>query len=133
MQTLSMAHAVKNHRKKIPQLNTFWLCSATHALINSSHFCFRQVPFVFRSATNEILYMSHLDTVNARWSYDLLWAAGLYSTFDLFFAAIEEKTRGQLFNALMGALKQDPEKIKADAMMVSAYPSSLSIKMSIMY
>jgi hypothetical protein len=52
-----------------------------------------QVPFVFRSATNEILYMSHLDTVNARWSYDIMWAAGLYSTYDLFFAAIDEKTR----------------------------------------
>jgi len=78
----------------------------------------KPVPFVFRSATNEILYMSHLDTVNARWSYDILWAAGLYSTYDLFFAAIEEKTRGELFNALMGALKQDPEKIKADAMLV---------------
>ena len=52
-----------------------------------------QVPFVFRSATNEILYMSHLDTVNARWSYDIMWAAGLFSTYDLFFAAIDEKTR----------------------------------------
>ena len=53
----------------------------------------RQVPFVFRSATNEILYMSHLDTVNARWKYDIMWAAGVYSTYDLFFAAIDEKTR----------------------------------------
>jgi hypothetical protein len=53
----------------------------------------RQVPFVFRSATNEILYMSHLDTVNARWKYDIMWAAGIYSTYDLFFAAIDEKTR----------------------------------------
>ena len=52
-----------------------------------------QVPFVFRSATNEILYMSHLDTVNARWKYDIMWAAGLYSTYDLFFSAIDEKTR----------------------------------------
>ena len=78
----------------------------------------KPVPFVFRSATNEILYMSHLDTVNARWKYDIMWAAGLYSTFDLFFSAIDEKTRGELFNALMGALKQDPAKIKADAMMV---------------
>jgi hypothetical protein len=50
----------------------------------------KPVPFVFRSATNEILYMSHLDTVNARWKYDLMWAAGLYSTFDLFFSAIDE-------------------------------------------
>ena len=78
--------------------------------------------------------MSHLDTVNARWNYDLLWATGLYSTFDLFFAAIEEKTRGQLFNALMGALKQDPEKIKADAMLVSVcLLSSLCVKMSTLY
>jgi len=75
----------------------------------------KPVPFVFRSATNEILYMSHLDTVNARWSYDIMWAAGLYSTYDLFFAAIDEKTREELFNALMGALKQDPAKVKADA------------------
>jgi hypothetical protein len=37
--------------------------------------------------------MSHLDTVNARWKYDIMWAAGIYSTFDLFFAAIDEKTR----------------------------------------
>ena len=37
--------------------------------------------------------MSHLDTVNARWKYDVMWAAGLYSTYDLFFSAIDEKTR----------------------------------------
>jgi len=78
----------------------------------------KPVPFVFRSATNEILYMSHLDTVNARWKYDIMWAAGLYSTYDLFFSAIDEKTREELFNALMGALKQDPAQIKADAMKV---------------
>jgi len=78
----------------------------------------KPVPFVFRSATNEILYMSHLDTVNARWKYDIMWAAGIYSTYDLFFAAIDEKTRQELFNALMGALKQDPAQIKADAMKV---------------
>jgi len=78
----------------------------------------KPVPFVFRSATNEILYMSHLDTVNARWKYDIMWAAGIYSTFDLFFAAIDEKTREELFTSLMGALKQDPATIKADAMKV---------------
>jgi len=75
----------------------------------------KPVPFVFRSATNEILYMSHLDTVNARWKYDVMWAAGLYSTYDLFFSAIDEKTREELFTALMKALKQDPEQIRADA------------------
>lgn len=75
----------------------------------------KPVPFVFRSATNEILYMSHLDTVNARWKYDLMWAAGLYSTFDLFFSAIDEATREELFAALMGALKQDAAQVKADA------------------
>ena len=85
-----------------------------------AHVSTQQVPFVFRSATNEILYMSHLDTVNARWTYDIMWAAGLYSTFDLFFAAIDEKTRGELFDSLMGGLKQDPATVKADAMKVRA-------------
>jgi photosystem II biogenesis protein Psp29 len=75
----------------------------------------KPVPFVFRSATNEILYMSHLDTVSAQWRKDLIWTFGVYSTFDLFFQALDEKVRASLFSALMGALKQDPDAVKSDA------------------
>lgn len=75
----------------------------------------KPVPFVFRSATNEILYMSHLDMMNAMFEKDLIWTAGVYSTFDVFFQAIDEKTRTELFNSLVGALKLDPAAVKADA------------------
>lgn len=75
----------------------------------------KPVPFVFRSATNEILYLSHLDVVNARFEYDVVWATGLFSTCDVFFQGIEESLRLELFNALIKALKLDPVKVKADA------------------
>merc|ERR1719329_1035454 len=68
----------------------------------------KPVPFVFRSATNEILYMSHLDTVNARWKYDIMWAAGIYSTFDLFFAAINDEDWSEV-GAVLGMSKSDPD------------------------
>ena len=75
----------------------------------------KPVPFVFRSATNEILYMSHLDLVNARFRYDALWACGVFSTFDVFFQGIDEATRTNLFDSLMKALKLEPATIRADA------------------
>ncbi|EKX52010.1 hypothetical protein GUITHDRAFT_150871, partial [Guillardia theta CCMP2712] len=75
----------------------------------------RPIPFVFRAPTNEILYLSHLDLVNAMFRYDVIWAAGLYSTFDLFFSALDEDLRANLFQALMGGLKLDQSKIKSDA------------------
>lgn len=75
----------------------------------------KPVPFVFRSPTNEILYLTHLDVVNARWKKELIWVAGLYSTFDLFFQALEENTRNELFAALMKALKLDPSEVKSEA------------------
>jgi hypothetical protein len=81
----------------------------------------KPVPFVFRSATNEILYMSHLDTVNAMWNKDLIWTAGMYSTCDLFFNALDDKVKDKLFNALMGALKQDAASVKSDAESVLAW------------
>ena len=81
----------------------------------------KPVPFVFRSATNEILYMSHLDLVNAMFEKDLIWTTGLYSTFDVFFQAIDEKTRNELFNSLVGALKLDPAQVKSDAEQVLSW------------
>jgi len=75
----------------------------------------KPVPFVFRSATNEILYLSHLDLVNARFEYNSIWACGVYSTFDVFFQGIDEKTRVSLFDSLMKALKLDPATVRADA------------------
>ena len=78
----------------------------------------KPVPFVFRSASNEILYMSHLDLVNAMFQKDLIWTTGLYSTFDVFFQALDEKTRSELFNSVIGALKLDPAEVKADAELV---------------
>mmetsp|Transcript_26784 Transcript_26784/g.52247 ORF Transcript_26784/g.52247 Transcript_26784/m.52247 type:complete len:313 (+) Transcript_26784:64-1002(+) len=75
----------------------------------------KPVPFVFRSATNEILYMSHLDLVNARFTYDAMWACGVFSTFDVFFQGIDANTRTTLFDALMSALKLEPATVRADA------------------
>jgi len=75
----------------------------------------KPVPFVFRTATNEILYMSHLDLVNARFNYDIFWALGFYSTYDLFFAALDEGVRANLFKSLVGALKLDKDVVKGDA------------------
>jgi hypothetical protein len=75
----------------------------------------KPVPFVFRTATNEILYMSHLDLVNAMFEKDLIWTTGIFSTFDVFFQAIDEKTRTELFNSLMGALKMDHVQVRAEA------------------
>lgn len=75
----------------------------------------KPVPFVFRTATNEILYMSHLDIVNARFEMDILWGLGFYSTYDLFFAALDEDVRQNLFKSLAGALKLDKDEIKGDA------------------
>ena len=81
----------------------------------------KPVPFVFRSATNEILYLSHLDLVNAMFEKDLIWTTGLYSIFDVFFQAIDEKTRTELFNSLVGALKLDPAVVKSEAEQVLAW------------
>lgn len=81
----------------------------------------KPVPFVFRSATNEILYLSHLDLVNARFEYNPIWACGVYSTFDVFFQGLDSNTRQELYTALMRALKLDPEKVKADAESVLAW------------
>jgi len=75
----------------------------------------KPVPFVFRAATNEILYSSHLDRVNAQWRKDVIWTFGVYSTFDLFFQALDGEVRTRLFNSLMGALVQEPSEVKADA------------------
>jgi hypothetical protein len=81
----------------------------------------KPIPFVFRSATNEILYLSHLDLVNARFEYSPVWACGIYSTFDVFFQGLDSAVREELFTALMKALKQDPVQIKADAEAVLAW------------
>lgn len=78
----------------------------------------RPVPFVFRSATNEILYMSHLDLVNARFTYDAMWACGVFSTFDVFFQGIDDATRTTLFDSIMKALKLEPATVRADAQKV---------------
>jgi len=86
----------------------------------------RPVPFVFRSATNEILYLSHLDIVNARFEYNPLWACGIFSTFDVFFQGIEQKTRQELFDAIIKALKLEPATIKADAEKVLAWAQGKS-------
>lgn len=86
----------------------------------------KPVPFVFRSATNEILYLSHLDMVNARFEYNPIWACGMYSTFDVFFQAIDEETRTKLFESIVKALKMDPAKIKADAESVLAWAQGKS-------
>jgi len=75
----------------------------------------KPVPFVFRSATNEILYMSHLDLVNARFEKDIIWSMGFYSTYDLFFAALDEDVRSTLLKSLTGALKLEEGGIKGDA------------------
>lgn len=86
----------------------------------------KPVPFVFRSATNEILYLSHLDSVNARFEYNPIWACGVYSTFDVFFQGIDQDTRAQLYDSLMRALKLDPAKVKADAESVLSWANGKS-------
>jgi|Transcript_42589 photosystem II biogenesis protein Psp29 len=86
----------------------------------------KPVPFVFRGATNEILYMSHLDLVNARFEYDALWACGVFSTFDVFFQGIDVDTRTKLFDALMTALKLEPATIRGDAEKVLSWAQGKS-------
>jgi photosystem II biogenesis protein Psp29 len=86
----------------------------------------KPVPFVFRGATNEILYLSHLDLVNARFQYDEIWATGIFSVFDVFFQALDADTRELLYTSLMKALKLDPSKIKSDAEMVLAWAQGKS-------
>lgn len=81
----------------------------------------KPIPFIFRTPVNEILYLSHLDLVNAMFQKDLIWSVGLYSTYDVFFQALDDQTRTDLFNSIVGGLNLDPAQIKQDAETVLAW------------
>ncbi|GAB1542370.1 photosystem II biogenesis protein Psp29 [Scytonema sp. NUACC21] len=74
----------------------------------------------------ELMVEMHLLSVNVDFSYDPIYALGVVTAFDRFMQGYQpERDKEAIFNALVQALEEDPQRYRQDAQRLQALAESL--------
>jgi len=89
----------------------------------------RPINTIYRRVVEELMVEMHLLSVNIDFSYNLIYALGVVTTFDRFMQGYEpERDQESIFNALCQAIEQDPQHHRQDAQRVQAIAKALPVK-----
>lgn len=71
----------------------------------------------------------HLLSVNVNFQYDPIYALGVVTAFDRFMEGyLPESDKESIFNALIQALQDDPQRYRAEAQRLQEFAQTLSVK-----
>ena len=86
----------------------------------------RPINTIYRRVVEELMVEMHLLSVNVDFSYNSIYALGVVTTFDRFMQGYQpEREKESIFNALLQAIEEDPQRYKQDAQRLQALSQSL--------
>lgn len=86
----------------------------------------RPINTIYRRVVEELMVEMHLLSVNVDFSYNSIYALGVVTTFDRFMQGYQpEREKESIFNALLQAIEEDPQRYKQDAQRLQALAKSL--------
>lgn len=87
----------------------------------------RPINTVYRRVVEELMVEMHLLSVNVDFSYNSIYALGVVTTFDRFMEGYQpEADKESIFNALVAAIEDNPQRYRQDAQRLIALAKSLS-------
>ncbi|MCM0589120.1 MAG: photosystem II biogenesis protein Psp29 [Gloeotrichia echinulata IR180] len=88
----------------------------------------RPINTIYRRVVEELMVEMHLLSVNNDFSYNSIYALGVVTTFDRFMQGYQpEQDQESIFNAIIRAVEQDPQRYRQDAERLQAVAKSLPI------
>jgi len=89
----------------------------------------RPINTIYRRVVEELLVEMHLLSVNADFTYNLIYALGVVTTFHQFMEGYQpEQDQESIFQALCQAVKQDSQRLRQDADRLQTLAQSLPAK-----
>lgn len=87
----------------------------------------RPVPSIYSNVIQELLVQQHLMRYNATYQYDGIFGLGFVTVFDQLFDGFpSNEDRDLIFKAYIGALKEDPEQYRSDAVKLEEWAKEQS-------
>ena len=88
----------------------------------------RPINTIYRRVVEELMVEIHLLSVNNDFTYNPIYALGVVTTFDRFMQGYQpERDQESIFNAIIRAVEQDPQRYRQDAERFKALAKSLPI------
>ncbi|MBD2482939.1 MULTISPECIES: photosystem II biogenesis protein Psp29 [Planktothrix] len=89
----------------------------------------RPINSIYRRVVEELMVEMHLLSVNVDFSYDPIYALGVVTAFDRFMQGYQPSSdQDSIFNALIKAEQDDPQKYRGDAQHLTELAKTLSVK-----
>ena len=89
----------------------------------------RPINSIYRRVIEELMVEMHLLSVNVDFSYDPIYALGVVTAFDRFMQGyLPESDQESIFNALIKAEQDDPQRYRGDAQHLQELAKNLSVK-----
>jgi len=87
----------------------------------------RPINTIYRRVVEELLVEMHLLSVNTDFSYNPIYALGVFTAFERFMQGYQpERDQVSIFKALCQAVENDPQQYQQDAERIRAFAKSLS-------
>ncbi|MFY7807223.1 MAG: photosystem II biogenesis protein Psp29 [Limnoraphis robusta] len=88
----------------------------------------RPINSIYRRVVEELMVEMHLLSVNVDFQYDPIYALGVVTAFDRFMQGyLPETDQESIFNALIGALQEDPRRYRAEAQRLQEFAQTFSV------
>ncbi|MBV8886930.1 MAG: photosystem II biogenesis protein Psp29 [Chroococcidiopsidaceae cyanobacterium CP_BM_RX_35] len=89
----------------------------------------RPINTIYRRVIEELMVEMHLLSVNVDFSYNPIYALGVFTAFERFMQGYQpERDKAPIFNALCQAVESDPQQYRQDAERIAAFAKSLSVQ-----
>lgn len=89
----------------------------------------RPINTIYRRVVEELMVEMHLLSVNVDFKYNPIYALGVVTSFDRFMQGYQpERDKESIFNALIQAIQQEPQRFRQDAQRLQALAKSLPAK-----
>lgn len=89
----------------------------------------RPINSIYRRIVEELMVEMHLLSVNIDFSYDPIYALGVVTAFDRFMQGYTpEKDKESIFNSLIQAEQDDPQRYRGDAQRLVELANNLTLK-----
>lgn len=89
----------------------------------------RPINTIYRRVIEELMVEMHLLSVNVDFSYNPIYALGVFTSFDRFMQGYQpERDKAPIFSALCQAVESDPQQYRQDAERIAAVAKSLSLQ-----
>ncbi|KAF3887102.1 MULTISPECIES: photosystem II biogenesis protein Psp29 [Nostocales] len=86
----------------------------------------RPINTIYRRVVEELMVEMHLLSVNVDFGYEPIYALGVVTAFERFMQGYQpERDKESIFNALVRALEEDPQRYRQDAQRLQSVAKSL--------